>query len=372
MPALHGGRYDLIVAGAGIVGAMCVLEAARAGLRVALVEPGAVGGGATAAGMGHLVALDDDPAELALARRSLALWEDYAALADAEFHRCGTLWFAETPEEFSQIPAKRARLAAVGVAAEVLDAQALYEAEPALAPGLCGGLRVGDEAAVYAPRVARWCVQHAVALGAALHLGRRVAALDEDGGARLDDGTRLVGPLLVACGCATPALLPELPLRPRKGQLVITDRYPGALRHQVLELGYAASAHGGDGASVACNVQPRPTGQLLIGSSREYAGDDAEVSAPLLARMLERAFRFLPGLRALKALRAWTGFRPTTPDGLPYIGAVPARRDVWVAAGHEGLGVTTAPATARLLLDLLLQRPPSLDPAPYAPARACA
>ena len=72
----------------------------------------------------------------------------------------------------------------------------------------------------------------------------------------------------------------------------------------------------------------------------------------------------------LQALRVWTGFRPCTPDGRPYIGALESRADTWVAAGHEGLGVTTALGTAQLLVEQVLGRAPAIDPAPYSPARA--
>ena len=93
--------YDLIVVGAGIIGASCADEATAAGLRVAIVEPGPIGGGATACAMGHLVAMDDDPAELVLARYSLKHWEAFAELAEAEFSRCGTLWVARSEAEGS-------------------------------------------------------------------------------------------------------------------------------------------------------------------------------------------------------------------------------------------------------------------------------
>ncbi len=363
--------YDLIVAGAGIVGAACADEAAAAGLRVAIVEPGPIGGGATACAMGHLVAMDDDPAELALARLSLARWEAFADLPEAEFSRCGTLWVAENAAQAAGIAARVARIDASGGEAYALDARQLREVEPALAPDLCAGMLVPREAVVYPPRMAQHLVRRACARGAVLHHGRRVHRLDAHG-VTLDDGSALHGPVLIATGCALSQLVPELPLRPRKGHLVITDRYPGTLHHQVLELGYADSAHGSDGSSVAFNVQPRPTGQLLVGSSREFDVDDATVSPPMLARMLQRAFRFLPALRELQAIRAWTGFRPATPDGRPYLGAVPGRGNLWVAAGHEGLGVTTAPGSAQLLLDLILGRTPAIDPAPYAPSRVLA
>lgn len=359
---------DLIVAGAGIIGAACALAAAEAGLRVTVVEPGPIGGGATAEGMGHLVQLDELPAEFELARRSLALWRAWADVPGSEFHRCGTLWVADDAAGVRVLHTKSAHFAAHGIACEWLDPAGLREAEPALAPDLVAGLRVAEEGIVYPPRIARIMLDRVVARHGEIVRGRRVAAL-EGHGVRLDDGTSFSGPVLVACGCATPALLPEIPIRPRRGHLVITDRYPGWLRHQVVETGYAAGAVGNAAEAVACNVQPRPTGQVLVGSSREYGKDAAEASRNLLARMLARCFRFFPGLPRLHALRAWTGFRPASPDGLPYIGAVPGRRDVWVAAGHEGLGITTAPGTAQLFVDLFMGRTPDLDPAPFAPGR---
>ena len=318
--------------------------------------------------MGHLVAMDEDPAELALSRLSLQLWERFAELPLAEFSRCGTLWVAREPRELDGVAAKVARLAAAGVAARRIEAAELYELEPHLAPGLCGGMLVAQEAVVYPPRVAQHLLQLARELKTECYLGRRASALTAHG-VRLDDGAELRGPVLVATGCALPELLPQLPMRSRKGHLVITERYPGRIRHQLLELGYADSAHGDADSSVAFNVQPRPTGQILIGSSREFGQDDRAVSAPMLQRMLERAFAFVPMLRELQALRVWTGFRPCTPDGRPYIGALESRADTWVAAGHEGLGVTTALGTAQLLIEQLLGRAPAIDPAPYSPAR---
>lgn len=366
---MHGA--DLIIAGAGIVGAACAQAATAAGLRVIVVEPGPVGAGATAAGMGHLVALDDVPAEFALARYSMPMWDAWAAEPRAEFHRCGTLWVAEDAAGVALLRHKAQRLVAHGIRAEWLDVAALREAEPELAHDLAGGLRVATEAVVYAPRIAHLMLERACRAGCTLRSGRRVAAL-EPKGVRLDDGELLEGPVLVACGCDTSALLPELRIRPRRGYLVITDRYPGWLHHQVVETGYAAGAHGDAAEAVACNVQPRPTGQLLVGSSREFGPLDAQASPSLLAAMLQRCFRFLPGLPQLKALRTWTGFRPATPDGLPYIGALPSRPGVWVASGHEGLGITTALGTAQLFLDLFLDRTTGIDAQPYAPLRGAA
>lgn len=368
--AVSAMRFDLIVVGAGIIGAACAEQAVADGRKVAIVEPGVVGAGVTAASMGHLVAMDDDPAEFALSRYSLGLWNAHAQRKEAEFHRCGTLWVAADEREMAAIPAKLARMTAAGVRAEAVDAMQLRELEPELAPDMAGGLLVPDEAVVYPPRMARWLVEQCMRAGAGLYQGRRVVRLLPSG-VQLDDGSQLQGPTLLTAGLATPDLVPQLRMHARRGHLVVTDRYLGRVRHQVLEMGYADSAHGDDQVSVAFNIQPRPTGQLLIGSSREQASGQA-VNPPVLRRMLERTFRFMPGLRDLQAIRVWTGLRPCTPDGRPYIGAVPGHDGLWVAAGHEGLGVSMALGTARLLCDLLDGRTPAIDPAPYDPARVFA
>ncbi len=366
-------HFDLIVIGAGIIGAQCAHLATARGRKVAIIEPDVIGGGVTAASMGHLVTMDDDPVELALGRYSLALWEQYKDVAEAEFSRCGTLWVAANEHELQSVAAKRERLARVGIASEAVDATGLRQLEPGLADDLLGGMLVADEAVVYPPRICDWLVQQAVAAGACLLHGRGVVMLRNDG-VELDDGSVLSGPVVVAAGNASPALLPELPMHMRRGHLAITDRYPGVLRHQVLELGYADSAHGNDDVSVAFNVQPRPTGQLLLGSSREQGQHDSRINPVVLRRMLERAFRYVPGLAPLKAIRVWTGQRPCTQDGRPYIGAMPGRTNVWVATGHEGLGVATSTGTAHMLMDLMDGATPAIDPAPFDPARvmACA
>lgn len=361
--------YDLIVVGAGIVGAACARHAVAEGLKVLVIEPGVVGAGVTAASMGHLVAVDGDPAELALAAYSQTLWEDWTDLPGSQYSRCGTLWVASNETELSGMPAMRARLTAAGIASEPLDATRLYALEPALAAGLAGGLRVASEGIVYPPAVAAGLIDLAIAEGAALRRAR-VLRLD-DHAVTLDDGSRVFGTVLVATGGELPQLLPELPLRPRKGHLAITGRHPGMIRHQLVQMGYADSAHG-ESDSVAFNVQPRPTGQLLIGSSREYGSTSTEVSLPMVRRMLRRAFEFLPGLRSLDAVRIWAGLRPASIDGLPYIGRVPGRRGVWVAACHEGAGVCMAPGTAHVLVDQLLERVPAIDVAAYDPARVLA
>jgi glycine/D-amino acid oxidase-like deaminating enzyme len=359
---------DVLVAGGGIVGCAVALEAACAGLRVIVAEPGCIGGGATGAAMGHLVVLDDDPHELALCRWSLALWQELLAAPRVEHAATGTLWIAADADEAEVAHAKCARLRDAGVDAAWLDDRALAEAEPLLRPGLIGAVRVPGDSVVYPPGAALQLWAEAERRGARMvHAGVRAVV---DGGATLDDGsTATAGAVVLACGLATTSLVPALPVVPRKGHLVVTDRYPGLVHHQLVELGYVASAHAHDGGdSVAMNVQPRPSGQLVIGSSRQFTGD-AAVDLAIVDAMLARAFEYVPGLRQLHALRVWFGFRPASRDGRPFIGPCPGHARLWLATGHEGLGITTSLATARIVVDQILDRPSAIDAAPYAPSR---
>jgi glycine/D-amino acid oxidase-like deaminating enzyme len=359
---------SVIVVGAGVVGSACAEALAEAGCRVTVLESAFPGAGATGAAMGHLVVMDDTEAQFALTAYSRRLWTARAAALPPELEdaACGTLWVATDDEEMVQIRKKAAYYEARGEAVEVLDAGALREAEPQLRPGLAGALRVPGDRVVYPPAAARFFLERARGLGTTVEIGVHVEAVGP-GRARCAGGWREADLVVNACGPQAPRLTPGLPIEPRKGHLVITDRYPGFLRHQVVELGYLKSAHTLTRESVAMNVQPRRTGQLLVGSSRELVGRDPSLNRALCARMLRRASEFVPGLARLAALRTWVGFRPATPDALPLVGMWD--KGLWIAAGHEGLGVTTAPGTARLLADLVLGRSPAIDPAPFDPRR---
>lgn len=361
---------DAVVIGAGIVGAACAEALARAGMKVLVLDSSFAGGGSTAAGMGHLVVMDDSPAQLALTAYSEQLWTAMVPTLphDVEYDACGTLWIAEDDAQLEAVQAKQRVYADNDIAADILSPVQLAKAEPQLRPGLAGALRVPGDGVIYPPNATLALLQRAIGNGAQLREGVRVDAI----------GSRelVVGSECIACDCIinaagaqAPQLTRGIPIVPRKGHLVITDRYPGFCSHQLVELGYLASAHTMTTESVAFNVQPRATGQLLIGSSRELVGWNTSVNRAIVRKMLDRALDFMPALALTSAIRTWTGFRPATPDKLPLIGAWDETPGLWIAAGHEGLGITTSLGTGQLLADLITGVVPAIDPLPYAPLR---
>ena len=366
-------HYDAIVIGAGMIGAACARALAADGLRVLVLDARSAASGATAAGMGHLVTMDDSPAQLALTMLSLALWRELGPTlpADVEYDPCGTIWIAASERELDAVQAKQQCYASLGVVSEVLDPRALAELEPNLRAGLAGGLLVPGDGVVNQPRAATWLLDQARAQGATVREHHPVERIG-DHTVHCADGVYHAEVIVNAAGAEAPRLTPALPIVPRKGHLAITDRQPGLVRHQLVELGYLAHAHTMSAASVAFNVQPRASQQVLIGSSRELVGWDASLDRDVLARMLARAAEFMPALAIMPTIRAWTGMRPATMDKLPLIGAWAPARGLWIAAGHEGLGITTSLGTARLLADLVAGRTPPIDAAPFSPMRVLA
>ena len=363
-------RSDAIVIGAGIVGGACARAFAREGLKVLVLDAGFAGGGTTAAGMGHLVVMGDSPEQLALTALSVELWRELSPTlpASVEYDACGTIWVAEHDAQMDAVREKQRVYANHGIASEELNAHALAGLEPNLRSGLAGGLLVPGDAVVYPPCAARSLLDQARAHGAVL---REQCRVDEilDCAVRCGEEVLEADVIVNAAGAEAARLTPALPIVPRKGHLAITDRYPGFVRHQLVELGYLASAQVMTNESVAFNVQPRSTAQVLIGSSRELVGWESSTNRRVLHQMLDRALLFMPSLAGLSIIRTWTGFRPATMDTLPLIGRWDATAGLWIAAGHEGLGITSSLGTARLIADLVIGRQPTIDATPFSPMR---
>lgn len=357
--------WDALVVGGGIVGASCAHRLAQGGLKVLVLEASCTGGGATAAGMGHIVVMDDNAPEFALTHFSQTLWDRLDLPDDAERVHTGTLWVAEDDEEMDGATRKQAGYLERGLRADLIGAQQLQSLEPHLRSGMQGGLLVKNDSVVYPPRVAAFLLELS---GAEVKTCEVSEVLDH--GVKLTSGETLnARHVVLAAGVKSAELFPELPIRPRKGHLAITDRMSGFVHHQLVELSYLKSAHGVSRDSVAFNVQPRSTGQVLIGSSRQFEAPDKRVDFDILGRMLRRATHFMPDLRQALVTRVWTGYRAATPDSLPLIGPYPAREGLILATGHEGLGITTSLGTAELVHAFVTESDFPINPDPYLPTR---
>jgi glycine/D-amino acid oxidase-like deaminating enzyme len=144
----------------------------------------------------------------------------------------------------------------------------------------------------------------------------------------------------------------ELPIRPRKGHILVTSKTPGLINHPLLEGGYAATVQSSENdAQVALVAEKTSTGSLLLGSSRQLIGFDRRVSVEVMQAIATRALRFLPKLANVNIIRCYTGLRPWSPDHLPLIGPLEKAPGLYLAAGHEGAGICLAPISGKLIAD---------------------
>ncbi len=364
-------HYDVAVVGGGIIGTACVLACARRGLRVVLIEKNSLGGGATSAGMGHVVVLDDSEAQFALTRYSQELWRKSAPSlpATAEFEELGTLWIAADSLEMELAERKFAWLTERSVPCQLMNAANVTKAEPNLARNFAGGLLVTQDSVVLPPVATVTMAKQAEELGAVLLLGESVREIRYKS-LLLADGRDMRAEWIVnALGVDSIDLSPHLPIRKRKGHLAMVDSYPDFIHHQLVELSYLKSAHNSLTDSVAFNVQPRRSGQLLVGSSRQFGSEEICVDQHIKDAMFARASFYLPAMSQLNISRVWTGFRAATPDKLPLIGPDPKNTSLLHATGHEGIGITASLATAELIADCVTEQKSAIPVEPYLPAR---
>jgi len=362
---------DVAVVGGGIVGAACAYWATRAGLEVVAVERAGIGAGSTGAGTGHIVVLDHLPELLALTAYSRRLWHEVAPSLPAAvgWRVPGTIWLANDRATAATFDDRRRRLDGAGVRSVELDPAHLGRLEPVLAAGLAGGLWVRDDAQLDPVAAAHALWDLAGAAGARLEVGVGVRRLS-DGGVELDDGRSLrARHVIVAAGGGTPPLAPDAPVTLRKGHVLRLA--PGAppVAHVLVEAGYNDSTERPTPFALAFNAQPQPDGTVLLGSTRQSADAGSGVDPTVVERLRERARPFAPSLADRTVTESRVGFRPAADGPLPWIGPLPGPGSRWVAAGHEGFGVTAAMGTGRLLVDLIIGERPALPMEPYRPGR---
>ncbi|MEV6401838.1 FAD-binding oxidoreductase [Streptomyces bobili] len=380
--------YDVVVVGAGMIGAACALYAVRAGLDVVVVDRGPVAGGTTGAGEGNLLVSDKEPGpELELALLSSRLWReitedrhpDEGRAVDAraiEYEPKGGLVAASTPEALTALTALAAGQRAAGVDAAPVTADQLPELEPYLAPGLAGGVLYPQDAQVMPTLAAAHLLR---ASGARVETGRTVTGVlrGADGavrGVRTERGDLLAPAVVNAAGTwgAEVAALAgvSLPVLPRRGFVLVTEPLPRRVRHKVYSADYVADvASDSAGLQTSPVVEGTTAGPVLIGASRERVGFDRSFSLPVVRALAAGATRLFPFLEHVRAMRAYSGFRPYLPDHLPAIGPDPRAPGLFHACGHEGAGIGLATGTGLLIAQTLTGKAPDLDLAPFRPDR---
>ncbi|UNX55101.1 FAD-binding oxidoreductase [Georgenia sp. TF02-10] len=372
---------DLLVVGAGIVGAATAYLAARAGLAVTVVDRAAPAAGTSSHGEGNVLVSDKELGpELDLAQYSSEVWRtELGEHADAwEFEAKGGLVVAATEQSLAALTALAEVQRGAGVAATPVAAEDLPALEPHLADGLAGAVHYPQDAQLMPMLAVAHLLRLARDAGAAVRPRTEVTGFLRAGdrvvGVRTPGGDVPAGAVLNAAGpwSGQVAALAgvDLPVAPRRGFVLVTEPVPVLVRHKVYAAEYVSDVASSDAALQSSPVvEGTPAGTILIGSTRERVGFDATVSVPALARLAAAAVGLFPALAGVVVMRHYHGFRPYCPDHLPVIGPDPRAPGLWHAAGHEGAGVGLAAGTAALLVQALTGAATALPLDPFRPER---
>ncbi|MEE4594272.1 FAD-dependent oxidoreductase [Streptomyces sp. DSM 41524] len=421
---------DLVVIGAGVVGAAAAWFATLAGLRVVVVDRGAIAGGTSGAGEGNVLVSDKEPGpELELARYSRQVWgEDLGPYGEWwEFERKGGLVVASTPAALGALRTLAERQRARGVVVREVSGAELHALEPRLTREAAGGALYPQDAQVQPMLAAAHLLRLARRRGAVVRTGTEVVGFLRRGGRTGGPATSGVGagspgvgfpaasgggspatpgggdagaPVAPGGGAgapvtgvrtphgtvSAPAVLNaagtwagavaglagvELPVLPRRGFVLVTEPLPPAtVRHKVYAADYVDAVASSDAELQASPVvEGTGGGTVLIGSTRERVGFDRRPSPAAVRALARGAIGLFPMLASARAMRVYAGFRPYCPDHLPVIGPDPRVPGLWHACGHEGAGIGLAAGTGKLIAQALTGEATDLDLTPFAPER---
>lgn len=374
----------MVVVGAGIVGAATAYFLSKRGFRVRLIEAAAPAAAASGAADGAVSVASKRPGPMMTAARAgIALYRELErnGLFAGLFKSRPTFMVAENDGEAESLAGHAAALASEGMRLRHLEGEALRRRLPGIASHARLAVEVDDEGHAIGYEIVRRLI---AASGVSVERGTPVTGL-----AASEGGTRVVAVctaqgmveadhVVVAAGGGSAALL-GLPqaTRPRKGQLVVSERAPAlavSLPGSLMSCRYLLSkdairaADAEPGRRFGLVIDPLRTGQFLIGGTREER-DDTGNDHDAVSLMLASAVQLMPALAQLRIIRAFAGVRTATRDGLPVVGRMPGFDNLFVATGFEGDGICLGPLIGREVAELVASEETNLDIRPFAPDR---
>lgn len=355
---------EVVIIGGGVIGLSLAYELSSHEIDVTILERSALGKEASWAGAGILPSGNPEKASHPLGQlvghsaRLIQEWSEQLqkeTAIDNGYLRCGGLELATSKNDVSELNHAVQGWRSEGLVVEDLSEEELRKIEPALSDDVIKGCRLPDEAQLRNPRHLKALASACLKRGVRFRTGAMVTELLTQSGritaAKTWDGPVSGDQFVVTSGAWSAALLDsleiKLKIRPVRGQMVLlrTDHVP--FQHVLLE--------------GSCYLVPRPDGRILVGSTEDDVGFDKRTTPQGVHQLLEFAFHLVPDLRHAHFERAWAGLRPGSEDGLPYLGASSQYSNLFVAAGHFRSGLQLSAATAMVMTEVILNRPPTVD-----------
>ncbi|WP_164216067.1 FAD-dependent oxidoreductase [Virgibacillus sp. YIM 98842] len=371
--------YKVVVAGGGLIGASTAYYLTKSGAEVTLIESKDIASGTSGACDRAIMLQSKKPGPtLDLAIESIALYKELEAELETEleYRKSGGMIIIETPEEMAAMEHMVERQQKAGIDVKLITGKEAQERQPGLSKDLIGSTWWEEDAEVNPLKVSFAMANAAKSRGAKIKLGTPVKRL-------LTENNRVIGvetptekiyadAVVVAMGVWTPKLFEpfgvDVPIIPRQGHILVSERMPSFLHTGILSAAYIANklkrnhqSEDPDPFGVGLAIGQTHSGSLLIGGSRQFTGYNTETNPEVIRKIGEAAVRAFPLLAKARIIRAFTGLRPYTPDGMPILGPVEGMDGVYIAAGHEGDGVALAPISGKIMAHMVCGENSGMD-----------
>ena len=375
---------DVVVVGGGAIGSAVACYLARDGVDVALVERGECPWGSSKRCDGHAVTYDSPRGYFSrFCKMGLEMFPQIIPElpCDINFEPEGIGLLVDEEKDMDAIRETFEGKLAEGVDVSLWDQDELRRNEPNVAPHVLACLNFWGDAKLNPMRLVFGLTKVAERHGAKIYpYTETTRVLKEDGkvrGVETNRGVIRCKRVVLSAGVWTPIIAHgagvEVPIRPRQGQILVTERIRGLLGKNYVEFGYIAAKGGQkrNGISpemeqfgVALVLEPTTDGTILCGSSRRFVGMNMEPHPAVMRAQAQRVLHFFPRFFEARLIRAYAGLRPTTPDGKPIISSTPIE-GLYVAAGHEGNGIGLSLVTGHVVSQMLRGEEPSFDMTPF-------
>ncbi|MGM0714024.1 NAD(P)/FAD-dependent oxidoreductase [Brevibacillus parabrevis] len=364
---------QIAVIGGGIIGAAIAYYTAKAGLDVVVLEKGELASGTSSRCDGNILAIDKDPgfdSQMSLQSQMLVDQLTRELEHSFEYRALGSILVCESEAEMEAAAQWVRRQKEAGLPFRMLDRQDIRQESPYFADDLLGGLECATDSTVNPYMLTFALFEGAKKHGAKIMRRTEVKALRRDQATgtfqlELNTGAMTAQQVVNAAGVWAPFIGQmvgvDIPVVPRKGHLIVASRQLPVGMRKVMEFGYLISKFGGvrqvdaetEKYGVALVFEPTESQNFLIGSSRQFVGFDTRIDLNVVRCMARRALRFYPKIADFAMIRTYCGLRPWTEDHLPIISHVEEVPGFFIAAGHEGDGISLAAVTGKLMSEML-------------------
>lgn len=368
---------EVVIIGGGIVGSAIAYFLSKQGLDVTVLEKGEVASGTSSRCDGNILAIDKDPgfdSQMSLVSQQIIDELSRELACPFEYRAPGSILVCETEEEMEAAQLWVNRQKALGLSFRMLDRQDIRQESPFLADDLPGGLECGTDSTVNPYLLTYSLFDDAQKkYGTRVYLKTEVTSINKDHVTEnfkisTNQGDFTAKKIVNAAGVWAPHIGRmvglDIPIVPRKGHLIVASRQVPVGLRKVMEFGYLISKFGGrrkvdpltEKYGVALVFEPTESQNFLIGSSREFVGFDTHVNMKVVRCMARRTLRFYPKIGDFQIIRTYTGLRPWTKDHLPIVSAVNEVPGYYIAAGHEGDGISLAAVTGKLMSQIIMEQ----------------